>query len=80
MPFGPTNARAFYTVMMKNFKEKWDNIFTITLLAMESFKGDNDSISAAQDVVIGAHNVILGSKVIIDDITLRPMSNSWGEE
>ena len=39
MPFGPTNAPAFYTAMMKQFKCEWDELFTITVVEMKAFMG-----------------------------------------
>jgi len=37
MPFGPTNAPSFYTAMMKNFKDEWDNLFQIRMSKLKTF-------------------------------------------
>ena len=29
--FGPTNTPAFYTAMMKDFKDEWDTLFILTI-------------------------------------------------
>ena len=47
MPFRPTNAPAFYTSMMKDFKYERDNLFAITLLDKKIFDGKAIDMSAA---------------------------------
>ena len=70
MPFGPTNAPSFYTAMMKNLKDEWDNLFIIRMKAMETFQNKDVFVTAAKEIMIGREKLISGSKVIIDDILL----------
>ena len=48
MPFGPTNTPIFYTAVMKNFKDKWDNLFAISMLALGSFENAASNMYVAQ--------------------------------
>ena len=70
MPFGPTNAPTFYTAMMKNFKDKWDNLFAISMLALGSFENAAINIYVAQTLILSGKKLIYGSKAIIDDVLL----------
>ena len=67
MPFGPTNAPAFYTCMMYKFQSEWDQLFRESVLNLQS---TNKSISVSADNIISVsgQHLIIGSKVIIDDI------------
>ena len=70
MPFGPTNAPAFYNAMMKDLKDEWGKLFIIYLVAKRTFLGKDIVLSAAGVVTIGRQRLIFGSKTIIDDILL----------
>ena len=70
MPFGPTNAPAFYTAMMKNFKDEWDSLFIITVRQWKVYKKLPITLTANNDIMIGGKKLIWGSKTIIDDILL----------
>ena len=70
MPFGPTNAPAFYTAMMKNFKDEWDILFIITVMKLKTHNALPISLTANNDIIIGGKKLIWGSKTIIDDILL----------
>ena len=70
MLFGPTNAPAFYTTMMKIFKDKWDMLFTITVIKIEVYKVLPIALNANEDIMIGNDKSIWCSKTIIDDILL----------
>ena len=56
--------------MMKNFKDEWDTLFSLTVLALGTFEDEPITMSAAQELLIGSKKLISGSKVIIDDILL----------
>ena len=56
MPFGPTNAPTFYSAMIKNFKDELDNLFAISVLALNSFENAVISISAAQELIMNGNN------------------------
>ena len=56
MPFGPTNAPIFYTAMMKNFKDKWDNLFAISMLALGSFENAASNMYVAQTLILSGKN------------------------
>ena len=68
MPFGPTNAPAFYTAMMKHFKGEWDELFTITVVEMKVYMWQQVILAANNDIMIDNKRLIWGSKCIIDDI------------
>ena len=36
MPFGATNAPSFYTAIMSDFKDKWDKLFILRLMALNT--------------------------------------------
>ena len=52
MPFGPTNAPAFYTTTMKDLKDAWDSLFAITLLDTNVYNGGKIKMSAAQVITV----------------------------
>ena len=70
MPFGPTNAPAFYTAMMGAFQGEWEDLFLEQLENMSTIGGDTVTIKTDGSILIGTKNVRTGSKVIIDDILL----------
>ena len=70
MPFGPTNTPVFYTTMMKDLKDEWDELFIIRLVAKCTFLEKDTVLSAADVVTIGRKRLLFGSKTIIDDILL----------
>jgi hypothetical protein len=70
MPFGPTNAPAFYTAMMGAFQEEWENLFLQELESMPTIGGENIEIRPDSSILVGTKTVRTGSKVIIDDILL----------
>ena len=51
MPFGPTNAPAFYSAMMKNMKDEWEGLFIEKLRFLLAMK-KRDSFSV--DIVLNA--------------------------
>ena len=67
MPFGPTNAPAFYTCMMHDLQNDWDKLF---LERMQSMAMENTDITIKDDksIYINQKKLVIGSKVIIDDI------------
>ena len=70
MPFGPTNAPAFYTAMMKNLKDEWDLLFIIVLRSMNTLNGETIRITDANEIFLGEKKIVSGSRTIIDDILL----------
>ena len=50
MPFGPTNAPPFYTAMMKYFKDKWDRLCIVHVLALKLHESKVVSQTATQEV------------------------------
>ena len=68
--FGPTNAPAFYSAMMKNMKDEWDGLFIEKLRELSSIGGETVFISATMEVYIGNKKIVSGTKIIIDDILL----------
>jgi hypothetical protein len=78
MPFGPTNAPAFYTCMMTQFKTEWDADFILSLSQLPEFA--NDKIHWGDFHVLHIGNRLqftFGSKVIIDDILLFGMTSKY---
>ena len=70
MPFGPTNAPAFYTCMMVEFREEWDALFYSTLRSMETLDGTNIEVNELNEVFVDGTKESSGSKGIIDDILI----------
>lgn len=71
MPFGPTNAPAFYTCMMHQFKGEWDELLIIKLQLLPEFINLTLSWSDFHVIKVGTvTQFTMGSKVIIDDILL----------
>ena len=70
MLFGPTKAPPFYTAMMKDFKDEWENLFLMQLMYLKTFKGILIALSAAGIVTIDDKAIVFGSNIIIDDILL----------
>ena len=70
MPFGSTNASAFYAAMMKNMKDEWDGLFIERLRELSSIGGETVFISATMKKCIGNRKIVSGIKIFIDDILL----------
>ena len=70
MPFGPTNAPTFYTAMMKDFKDEWDNLFVIRVATLQTIDGMVVVVINATTLRIDDRVLVWGSKLIIDDILL----------
>ena len=67
MPFGPTNAPAYYTYMMHQLQKEWDNLF-LKLLKEDTQQDQEILIESLQNITIKGKKLIIGSKIIIDDI------------
>ena len=52
MPFEPTNAPPFYTAMMKDLKDEWDQLFILRLMDLKTFDGKDIRLSAVGVVTI----------------------------
>ena len=70
MPFGLTNASPFYTAITKNFKDEWDKLFVVTVLALVIFEDKSIMLSVAMGISIGVQRLIYDSKAIIDNTLL----------
>ena len=70
MPFGPTNAPAFYTAMMESFKDEWDILFIIKVKETTMIGTDLVRVTEANEIFVGAKKIVSGSRTIIDDIIL----------
>ncbi len=70
MPFGPTNAPAFYTCMMNDFQQDWNLLFFTRLRTMPTISNTPVTVSSDNIISIANKRIELGSKVIIDDILL----------
>ena len=70
MPFGPTNEPSFYTAMLKDLKDEWDNLFILRIIAMKTYNNYPIVLMATHTITIADKPVIWGSKTIIDDILL----------
>jgi hypothetical protein len=68
MPFGPTNAPAFYTAMMGAFQGEWDKLFSQKLEELQTVGVETVCINSDNSITVGGKTVSTGSKVIIDDI------------
>ena len=71
IPFGSTNAPAFYSAMMKNMKDEWDGLFIKRLRELSSIGGEIVFISATMEIYFGNETIFSGTKIIFDDILLR---------
>ena len=70
MPFGPMNAPAFYTFMMQQFREEWDDLFYDVIQGMKAINGRTIAISVTKEVRLDGQITQTGSKGIIDDILI----------
>ena len=70
MTFGPTNAPAFYSFIMKNMKDEWDGLFFERLQELSFVGGETVFISATMEIYIGKNKIVSGTKIVIDDIIL----------
>ena len=70
MPFGPKNAPGFYSATMRNFKEKWDLIFTQTLRSIDSLVNNSVSVIETEKNHLNITKLVSGSRTIIDEILL----------
>ena len=70
MPFGPTNAPAFYTAMMKRLKDEWDVLFIIKVKALLIIGNEIVIVTEANEIFVGTKKIVSGSRTIIDDIIL----------
>ena len=70
MPFGPTNAPAFYTCMMGNFRDEWQLLFLQSLQEMTEIGQQLITIRNTDEIYLGDKRIYSGTKVIIDDILL----------
>ena len=67
MPFGPKNAPAFYTAMMKTFQEEWNAAFDSTFVDPPNPQDLLDNTSGSRKLPI---RTVFGSRIAIDDILL----------
>ena len=70
MPFGPTNAPGFYSAMMRNMKEEWDNLFICRPQELLQVDSEAVVVSISMEIFIGGKKLVYGTKIIIDDILL----------
>ena len=70
MPFGPTNAPAFYTCMMQEFREEWDALFLQMLRDEVHFPDKTVRVTETHEVFVNETSIPNGSKGIIDDILI----------
>ena len=70
MPFGPTNAPAFYTAMMKRLKDEWDILFIIRVKLLTVIGAEIIRVTEANEIFVGTKKIVSGSRTIIDDIIL----------
>ena len=67
LPFGPTNAPTFYTCMTHELQKDWDLLFHNIMQHM-STNDPSINIISNTNIFINKKRLIIGSKVIIDDI------------
>ena len=65
MPFEPTNAPGFYTVMMKDFKTEWDTLFVIRITTLKAYEGQTITVTVSQDILIGGVKLVWGRKHLL---------------
>ena len=70
IPFGPTNAPAFYSGMMKYMKDERDGLFMERLRELYSIGGETVFISATMKIYIGNKKIVYSTKITIDAILL----------
>ena len=76
MPFGPMNAPAYYTFMMQQFRDEWDELFYVTLQNMNAVENKTVAVSATREVRLDGRPTQTGSKGIIDDILIWSTNQS----
>ena len=67
MPFEPTNAHPFYTAMMKDLQDEWDQLFIIKVQAMKTYDNKEVSLFDQSRIKIADKTLVWGSKIIIDE-------------
>lgn len=70
MPFGPTNAPSFYTCMMNDFQSDWTKLFYGIVRKLTTFHDEPIQVLSNDDILISRKRIVIGSKIIIDDILL----------
>ena len=75
MPFGPTNGPNFYSAMMNNIKDEWRKLFIIRVRAQYYIDGEPVRFRESFKIFVGAHNIISGDKIFINDILLYCSNN-----
>ena len=65
MPFGPTNAPAFYSAMTKNMKDEWDDLFIVRLRGLSSIGVEIVFISATMEIYICNRKIVSGTKILL---------------
>ena len=70
MPFGPKNAPAFYTAMMKNFQREWNADFN----SQSAVDQPNPQSMLSSSTTSSGCKAVHGSRIIIDDILLYSTS------
>ena len=70
MPFGPTNAPLFYSSIMRNFKDKWEELFIISVKALSYIDGEPVHVTDSFEIFVGGKKITTGTKTIIDNILL----------
>ena len=70
MPFRPTNAPWFYSKIMKNFKDEWDQLLFSKVKQMEKYQKYSITVSSTYKIYIGNTRLTAGRKSIIDEILL----------
>lgn len=63
IPFGPTNVPAFYSTMMRNLKEEWDDLFIIGLKEITHLDKLVVIVSITLEVHIGGTKLVFGTKI-----------------
>ena len=70
MPFGPTNAPVFYSAIIRNFKYKWDLLFTQMLHYINTLGKNAVSVTDTDEIYLNKTKLVCVSRTIIDDILL----------
>ena len=76
MPFGPTNAPSFYTCMMNDFQTDWNLLFYEIVSTMGTIDNEPIEILANDEIFVSHKRIVIGSKIIIDDILLYSTHHS----
>ena len=58
MPSGTNNAPGVYSDMVKNFNEKWDILFIVTLRKIETLLNKQVTVTKTDELFIGDNNII----------------------